>query len=89
MSVSIEQVLKVEAAVRCLNACGWQISDRLRVAVDADEEPFILDLSAVAFIDNAQTPEWLRANNDQEFYMWADSLVQVARKGVRKSGSDR
>lgn len=84
--VSLEEVLKVEAAVRCLNATGWQISDRLRVAVDADEEPFILDLSAVAFIDNAQTPEWLRANNDQDFYMWADSLGYSELAYLRHAG---
>jgi hypothetical protein len=72
--VSLEEVLKVEAAVRCLNATGWQISDRLRVAVDADGEPFILDLSAVSRIDNAQTAEWMRADNTQDFYVWAEDL---------------
>lgn len=72
--VTLLKVLKVEKSVRCLNAAGWQISDRLRVAIDADGEPFLLDLSAVSLINNAQTAEWLRAENTQDFYLWAEEL---------------
>lgn len=44
--MSTTALCKLEAAVRSLNALGWEINDEIVIATDRHHKPFILDLSA-------------------------------------------
>ena len=63
-SLTPDQVLSVEQAVRSLNAQYWEINDRITVAIDpSTHQPFILDLSAAQPMGEA--PNSVCKANDQ------------------------
>jgi hypothetical protein len=54
-SVRLEQVLRVEQAVRSMNEAWWELGDGISVALDPDTyEPYLLDLSCAMHRPGAQ-----------------------------------
>lgn len=57
VNLSMRALLKLEEAVRSLNALGWEINDDIVIATDLKHRPFILDLSAAQTYFSRGRPE--------------------------------
>jgi hypothetical protein len=82
-SLRHEDALQVEAAVRTLNAEGWELGDALRVAIDDVGQLFLLDLSNAGPIG----PMWM-ADDSQRVLRWFEEagfhgLARLRREGQR------
>jgi len=78
-----DDALEVEAAVRALNAEGWEIGDAIRVAIDDHGQLFLLDLSNAG----PTGPVW-PADDSQRVLRWFDEagfgeLARLRREGRR------
>lgn len=65
-ALRLEHVLEIEQGLRLLNARGWTIGDSLKVAIDREGRPFVLDLSC-AWPDSQADDEW-------RFLKWAEAM---------------
>ena len=77
-ALRLEHVLEIEQGLRRLNAQGWTVGDRLRVAFDRTGKPFILDLSC-ACPDSRADDEWW-------FLEWAEAMGLERLVRLRRDG---
>jgi hypothetical protein len=78
-SLTTDNLLFVEAAVRGLNRVGWEVNDPITLAVDPDYQPFILDLSAANKLPNKGCMMADDTAKVLKFFTWcrADLLVKL------------